>query len=218
LEAEGRGGGDIGKESSLQDEASGLLLGGLGLGLDVVLLADLTDEGKETLLDVDAGLRRRLQIRAIERLGQIASLRLGHLTLGLQIAFVAADHNGDLVGILDTKNLISEGRDFVERGSGRDGKHAQETLTRAHVLVTHGRVFLLSGSIEDVEQAGLVVDGHLLAIAVFDGGIVFIDEVILDELDSEGRFSDSASSDDDEFVFGGHFCVFAFVGFWVEAG
>ena len=53
--------------------------------------------------------------------------------------------------------------------------------------------YLLARCIEDVEEASLAVDHHLLPIAVLDRGIVLVHEVILDQLDSQSRLAHATS-------------------------
>ena len=165
------------KEEGLQERAASLLLatlGGLSTAsvLALVVLADLTDELVEGLLDVDASLGRSLEEGAAESLGEVLALSGGNLTVVVQIALVSNEHDGDLVLVLHTKDLLTEGGDFVKGGARGDGKDAEETLARAHVLVTHGAVLLLTGSVEDIKETGLIVDGDLLAVAVLDGGVL----------------------------------------------
>lgn len=72
--------------------------------------------------------------------------------------------------LLDANNLIAELDDLLERGAGGDRVDEQEALAVAVVAVTHDGVLLLTGGIEDVEEARLVVDGNGLAIDVLNGG------------------------------------------------
>src|SRR5690348_14764999 len=51
-----------------------------------------------------------------------------------------------------------------------------------------------TSSIEDVEQAGLIINGNLFTVGIFNGRIVLIHEVVLDELDSKGRFADTSTA------------------------
>lgn len=67
-----------------------------------------------------------------------------------------------------------------------DTVHKQKAGARPNVLGTHDAVFLLPGRVQDVENKGLVVEGYLFAVAVFDGGVIVPDEVVLCELDREG--------------------------------
>jgi len=168
------------------------------------LLADLANEGKEPFLDVDPGFGGGLQERTIERLGQVLAFGLRDLSLGLEIALVPADDEGHLVGVFDAEDLLSECGDLVEGCSRCDGVDAEEALTRPHVLVAHGAVLLLPGGVEDIQKTRFVVDGDLFSVRVFDGRVVFVDEMVLNQLDREGRFTDSSSTDDNELVFSCH--------------
>lgn len=89
-----------------------------------------------------------------------------HLALALQIALVADDNHGEIVLVLYPQDLLLESRDFLEALPRRDGVDKQEAFTGAHVLLAHGRVLLLTGGIEDVEQGNLIVNDALLAVRV----------------------------------------------------
>lgn len=94
-----------------------------------------------------------------------------------------------------------EGADFLERIAGGDRVNEEEAFTSAHVLLAHSSVFLLTSGVEDVEQCDLFVDDTLLAVRVLDCWIVFVDEVTLNELDGEGRFTDTTAADNYQLVF-----------------
>ena len=49
----------------------------------------------------------------------------------------------------------------------------------------------LSGSVKDVQQGHGLVNDHLLAVAVLNGGVVLGDEVGLDELDCKRRLANT---------------------------
>lgn len=143
---------------------------------------------------------------------------LRHLSLALQIALVAHDDDGKVVLVLYSEDLLLEGHDFLEALPARNAVHQQEALSRPHVLFTHGRVLLLAGCIEDIQERVLGIDHAPLAVRIwwqlatgseewcrarahtFDCGIIFVDEVALDQLDGQAGFSDTTSTDDDELV------------------
>ena len=89
-----------------------------------------------------------------------------HLAFALQIALVTHDNHGEVVLVLHPQDLLLESRDFLEALSRRDGVDEQEAFASAHVLLSHGRVLLLTGGIEDVEQGNLIVNDALLAVRV----------------------------------------------------
>ena len=60
----------------------------------------------------------------------------------------------------------------------------------------------LSGGVEDVEPADLSVDDGLLPVAVFDVGVVLLDEVVADKLDGEGRLPHAPVAQHDHLVLG----------------
>jgi len=179
------------------------LPGGLGLGsTSSIDIADLTHKAEESLIDICTCLGGCLKEGAAIALGGISALLYLDLALIDKIALVTAEDHGDVINILHTENLFAEGSDFVERATGSDSVDEEEALAGAHVLVTHSAVFLLTSSIEDIEEGGLTVDGDLLPVTVLDGRIVFIDEVILDELDSKSGLSDTTTTNNDNLVFG----------------
>jgi hypothetical protein len=86
-------------------------------------------------------------------------------------------------------------------GGGRDARCAARArrARRAH-LVAHRRVLLLTGRVQDVEQASLLIDRDLLAVRVFDGRVVLSDEKVLDQLDRERRLAHAAAAHHNELV------------------
>jgi len=195
-----------GKKSALEESALALARG-LGLGtIASVDLADLTDEAEEGLIDICACLGGCLEEGAAVGLGRVSALLYLDLTLVGKIALVTAEDHGDVVDILHTENLFAELLDFVKGAARGDGVDEEEALAGAHVLVAHGAVLLLAGGIEDVEEGGLTVDGDLLPVAVLDGGVVLVDEVVLDELDGQGGLADTTATNNDNLVLGHLVC------------
>lgn len=47
-----------------------------------------------------------------------------------------------------------------------NSKHAEKPFPRSHVLVTHGTVLLLPRRVQDVQQARLAIDHHLLSVRI----------------------------------------------------
>lgn len=88
-------------------------------------------------------------------------------SLTLQIALVADDDHREVVLVFHSQDLLLECSDFLEALSRRDGVDQQETLSRSHVLLSHGGVLLLTGGIENVEQGDLLVDNALLAVGIW---------------------------------------------------
>jgi len=87
-----------------------------------------------------------------------------HLPLALQIALVAHNDDGEVVLVLDAQYLLLERLDLLIALPRRDAVDQQEALARPHVLLAHGRVLLLPGRVEHVQQRYLVVDDALLAV------------------------------------------------------
>jgi len=165
------------------------------------VVADLPHKLVKRLLDVNAALGRCLEEGTSKALGKILPLRHANLTLVLEIAFVACQYHWHLVFILYTKDLLAERRDFVKGGSRGDGINAKKSLACAHVLISHSAILLLARSIQDVEKAGLVIDGNLLTVRILDGRVVLVDEMVLDQLDREGGLPDTTASNYYKLVF-----------------
>ena len=58
----------------------------------------------------------------------------------------------------------------------------------------------LAGRVEDVQQAGLRVDDGPLLVGVLDGGVVVIDEVVLDVLEGQGALPDPSVAEHDQAI------------------
>ena len=80
-----------------------------------------------------------------------------NLSVGLEVNLVATDDHGDLVGILDSQNLISEGCNFVETCSRNYTIHDEKSLPGSHVLHTKEEYV---GSIQGVAGQGHSTPGH----------------------------------------------------------
>ena len=59
------------------------------------------------------------------------------LPLVFEITLVGDHDDRESVLIFDTKDLLVESADFLERVSRGNGVHEQETFARAHVLFPH---------------------------------------------------------------------------------
>ena len=135
---------------------------------------DLSSRLNEDLVSVEARSSRCLKVWHVVRLGIRHCLVVAHLSLVGQVDLVADQYHRHRVFILDAQDLLNEGVELCERGSINDAEHNQEALACAHVSVSHGRVLLLSCRVEDVQEDHVArCDGDLLAVAVFDGWVVF---------------------------------------------
>lgn len=93
---------------------------------------------------------------------------LGDHTLLVQIALVTDDDDGEIVLVLDAKDLLLEGHDFFKGLARCYGVDEQEALAGPHVLFPHCRVLLLACCIQDVQKGNLIVDDTLLAVGIWD--------------------------------------------------
>jgi len=164
-------------------------------------VADLTDEAEESFIDVCTCLCGCFEEGAVVIFSSIGTLLVLDLALVGKIAFVAAEDHWDVVDVLDTEDLFAEGCDFIEGAAGSDSVNEEEALASAHVLIAHCAVLLLAGGIKDIEEGGLTVDCNLLPVAILDGRIVLINEVVLDQLDSKGGLADTTTTNNDNLVF-----------------
>jgi hypothetical protein len=89
-----------------------------------------------------------------------------NLPLAIKIALVANHNHGEVVLVLDAQNLLLERHNLLEALAVGYRVDEQEALACAHVLLPHGRILLLTGCVEDIEQRDLVVDDALLAVRV----------------------------------------------------
>jgi len=127
---------------------------------------------------------------------------------GGQVAFVADHDHGDLLGVLDPLDLLPVLGDVLEGLCVVDSEDDEEALARPHVLVSHRAVLLLTSGVEDIQQTRLPIDDDLLPVAVLDGGVVLVHEVVLYQLDRQRRLADAAGSDHDELVLGHDLALF----------
>jgi len=142
------------------------LLLGLG-GLLGHLAVDLPHKVEEHLVDVDLLAGRGLQEGDTSpAAGEVSSLLLADHAVVLQVALVATEDHGDLVGVLHTENLLAKVSEVVEGGLGGDGVDEDETLAVLHVKITHGGELLGTGGIEDLEHALLSVNLNLLPVGI----------------------------------------------------
>lgn len=74
-----------------------------------------------------------------------------HLSLMLQITLVANHDYGEIILVLDTQYLLLEGDNLVEALSRCDAVDQKEALAGPHILLAHGRVFLLTGGIKHIQ-------------------------------------------------------------------
>ena len=179
-----------------------VLVGGHAAAALVALSPQLSYDVEEGLFDVDAVLCRRLDEVAAQVLGQGLSLLRRHLALGDAVALVSDKHDGRLTKhgrgcahgrarvcgraghgrLLDALDLAVEALYAGEGGARGDAVDEHEALAVAYPLVPQCNVLLLAGRVEHLEHARLAVDLHLLAVRVFDGGVVRLDEVVQAQL------------------------------------
>jgi len=134
-------------------------------------------------------------------LGKITTLIHANLSFVFQVTFICDDDDGEGILILYSQDLLVECAYFLEGIAGCDRVDEQEAFTRSHILLAHGTIFFLSSSIKNIEKGYFVVNYALLAIRVFNGGIILIHEMTLDKLDSQSRLSNTTTTNNDEFIF-----------------
>lgn len=97
-------------------------------------LPNLTDEVEKRLLNVDASEGRCFVEGDLPLLGKILGFGRRHLSLIFQVTFVAAEYNGHAIGVLHSKDLLTELVDFVVGLSRSDRVCKDKALASAHVL------------------------------------------------------------------------------------
>jgi hypothetical protein len=168
----------------------------------MTLSTKLPDDVEKGLFDVDTVLGRSLNEVAAKVFGQSLALLGGDFTLGNAIALVPNQHDRGLaengswgshggagVGrgashgrLLDALDLAVEALDSSKRGARWDAVDEDEAFSIAYPLVAQGNVLLLAGCVEDFEHARLAVNLNLLAVRVFNSGIVGLDEMVQTKL------------------------------------
>lgn len=162
------------------------------------VLTNLTDEFGEGLLDIDAKLGRGGQEGASESPAEIGGLLEADLVLFDEITLVSDQDDWHLITILRLQDSVPELTDLIEGGPCGEGEDQQEALTSLHVLVSHGTVLLLSGCVQDVQEARDVINSDLLPVRVLNGWIVLLNEVILHERDGDGGLAHTSRSNHDD--------------------
>lgn len=163
------------------------------------VLANFADERVKGIINSHSGFSGRFNkwhtvlLRHISRLVHVDGPRL-------EITLVANENHRDFFGILYALNLLSIRSYIFETFGTVDCKHQQKALASSHVLVPHGRVLLLTGRVQDVQQARFTVNHDLLPVGVLDRRIVLIHEVILDELYREGGLAHASGAHHHQFV------------------
>lgn len=130
----------------------------------LVVPADLTHKVVKSVFDIDARFRGCFDELAAELSCQGFALLFGYHSLLVEIAFVADDNDREVVLVLNAEDLLLECHDFFKGLTRCDGVDQEEAFARSHILFAHGRVFFLSGGIEDIQQSDLIVNDTLLAV------------------------------------------------------
>lgn len=68
--------------------------------------------------------------------------------------------------VLDSFGEAIDGLSFSEGLSVNDGVDYEETLSRAHVLISQRRVLFLASSVQDIQQTSLYVQDTVTSITV----------------------------------------------------
>ena len=119
-------------------------------------------------------LRGGLVKRAAPRLSQILALLKTRFPLVLQILFVPGQHDRNLVQMLDVEDGIFQRGRIAEGVVVGDGVDDEESLTVLDVEVPHAYELLCSGSIQDLQGDGRVVDVSVFSVEIFDCRVVLL--------------------------------------------
>lgn len=191
---------------SLQEDAGAapvLLPGGAGRAGWELLFLELPDGAHQLLkglVHVEAQFGRGLEVGHVVGVAEGRGFGSGNLTLCLQICLVPDQHDGEVISVLDSEDLREELAHLVETLPIINGKHQQEAVAGAHVLLSHGTELLLACGVQDVQPGRDAIHGADLGVGVFNSGIVVRHEVGLDELDGQRALAHAAAAHDHQLV------------------
>lgn len=162
-------------------------------GLSVVEFANFANQRSETLVDVDVAESASLEEGDAVLLGELLTFSSRDFAHVIQIAFVTNENHWAFIEFFYVKNLVVElSLNLFKSRAGCNRVDEHEARAVAHVLIAHSRVFFLTRGIENVQQACFIIANDLLSVAIFDGGIVAVNKVIVDELNRDGTFANAA--------------------------
>eukprot|EP00732_Lithocolla_globosa_P005650 Lithocolla_globosa_v1_NODE_5978_length_1154_cov_2016.246588.p3 type:complete len:117 gc:universal NODE_5978_length_1154_cov_2016.246588:539-189(-) len=116
------------------------------------MLSNASYQRKESLVHIVFVLGGSLQ--ELENLVLILKIQrfiCFHLSVFHQVTFISNQYHREFVLIFNSENLLLESVNFIKTGFGCNGIHQQKPFTCSHILFTHSRVFLLSGSVQNVQ-------------------------------------------------------------------
>ena len=143
------------------------------------VLTNLADKFIEDLIDIRPCLCRGGKELHPKVARQVLCLLLRDLASLDEVALVANEDEGYGVSVVSLEDAEAQLCAVIERDAVNEGEYEEEALAVLHVLVTHGAVLLLARCVEDVEEAGDVVHSDLLAVTVLNGGVIFLNKVVL---------------------------------------
>jgi len=174
---------------------------GTASGLLLVVFPDFANQIAESLIHIDALLGGSLDELAVEMLREVTTLVHSDLPLELKVTLVGDNDDRERILVLYSQDLLVEGADFLERIAGGDRVDEKEALAGSHVLLPHSTIFFLSSRIQHVEKGNLLINDALLSVRIFDGRVIFVNEMALNKLDSQSGFSDTTTAHNNKLVF-----------------
>lgn len=162
--------------------------------------ADLPHQRVEHVVHKVPQGSRRLVERAVHLPRKRLALLGGHLPRALQVALVSHQHHGHEFRATDALNLFPALRRFLKAPAVGDCIADDEALAAAHVLVSHGREFDLSSSVQNVQQGHFSINDSLLLIGILDGWIVVLQKTVSHELQRESALPNTSITENHYFV------------------
>jgi len=152
-----------------------------------------THESVEHVIHVPPVRRARLIEGTSELLGQVLALPGIHRPHGgLEVHLVCYEDHGDILGGSHLGDKVPIFYSLVKTVSLCDAVAYDEPLPAPHVLLPHRGELHLARRVQDVQQTRLGIYHSPLLIRVLNGGIMVVDEVVLDILESERGLTHSA--------------------------
>lgn len=87
------------------------------------------------------------------------------------------------------KDLLADNRYHLKRLLRRDRVHQHVAVDADEVLGVQDGVFILAGRIDNLQRVVLVLNLHFLAKRVLDGGVIALDEVVIDVAHGQRRLA-----------------------------
>lgn len=176
--------------SGVQHRSHDNALARLWLGTALLgALIGLTKHSFEGLGDVGIVPGADFDPSGLELRSELFAFCLGDLSLNVKIALLTDNDARDRLGASVIENLVVNGLDHVEAIARGDAVDEHVTVDADGVFGVEDRIFILTGSVDDVAVVFLTLVGDGLLEDVLDGRVVRVDESVLNVSDDQRRFA-----------------------------